>query len=100
MKTLVEIWKKNQPEIDRIETKIECAPGSIFDGILVDFGSQVGVGNRPKIDSKRHENMQAKKESKKQRTGGVLSRLGRVFARNRWGLGGGLKDAIPSADSI
>ena len=46
------------------------------------------MGNRPKIDSKRYENMHAKKESKKQSTGGVLSRLGRVFAQSRWGLEG------------
>ena len=34
----------------KIEAKIECVPGSIFDGILMDLGSQFGVGNQPKID--------------------------------------------------
>ena len=58
-------WEeKSTKNRSKIEAKIECVPGSIFDGILVDFGSQVGVGNRPEIDSRRYENMQANKRAK------------------------------------
>ena len=52
------------------------------------FDEPSWIENRPKIDSKRYQNMHAKKESKKQRIGGILSRLGHVFAWNQWGLGG------------
>ena len=43
-------------------------------------GTKLG-GNKPKIDSKNYKNLQAKKENQKQSTGGILSRLGRLFAR-------------------
>ena len=53
------------------------------------MGSQVGVGNQPEVDSRRYEKHASEQESKTQRTGGVLSHLGRVFGWNGWGMGGG-----------
>ena len=48
--------------------------GIDFGVILVDFGRQVGVENRAKIDSKRHRKSDEKKKVN-------LGRLGRVLGR-------------------
>ena len=57
--------------------------GIDFGAILVDFGRQVGIENRAKIDPKRHRKSNEKKKVN-------LGRLGRVLGRFKGG-------AVPGA---
>ena len=61
----VEVGSKTIKNRSKNEVNMGRHLGIDFSSILVDFGSQVGVENRPKIDPKRHRKSDEKKKATK-----------------------------------